>query len=71
VRFHPILDNSTSVEKPLEDMDSWVKEVQNQAITAFDGFIKTLTNTKQCVANPGWHNNSSINLASIQYLVGE
>lgn len=49
--FHHILDNSTSVESALQGIDNWTKNLAIQGITLFDSFIKTLSKTKEYVAN--------------------
>lgn len=49
--FHHILDNSTSVESAIQGIDNWTKSLAIKGITLFDGFIKTLTKTKEYVAN--------------------
>lgn len=49
--FHHILDNIKTVEKAQKAIQLWIEDLQNKAITVFDGFIKTLTKTKEYVAN--------------------
>ena len=50
-RFHHILDNSDTVAKALTAIQMWINDLAIKGITAFDGFIKTLTKTKEYVAN--------------------
>lgn len=49
--FHHILDNSISVEEAIQGIDNWTKNLTLKGITLFDGFIKTLSKTKEYVAN--------------------
>lgn len=50
-KFNHILDNNTEVQTAIEQMDTWVNELENKKITAFDSFIKTLKSTKKYIAN--------------------
>lgn len=49
--FHHILDNTDTVENAIIAINNWVEEIAKKEITLFDGFIKTLKNTKEFVAN--------------------
>lgn len=50
-RFHHILDNSETAESALAGINSWVDDLTNKGITAFDKFIKTLSKTKAYISN--------------------
>ena len=50
-RFHHALENNDTVEKALEAIQYWIDDLAQKQITAFDGFVKTLTKTKEYVAN--------------------
>lgn len=50
-RFNYILDYSHSVEDALIAFNNWVEYITKSKITLFDGFIKTLKNTQQYIAN--------------------
>jgi transposase len=49
--FHHILDNSSSVENALLSIQKWTDNLHQNGITLFDSFVKTLTKTKEYVAN--------------------
>jgi transposase len=49
--FHHILDNSDSVENALLAIQKWTDKLIQEGITVFDSFVKTLTQTKEYVAN--------------------
>lgn len=50
-KFHHILDNAETVTDAVKGITSWTDELTDKGITAFDKFIKTLSKTKQYVAN--------------------
>lgn len=49
--FHHILDNSVGVETALNRMQKWTDDLAHKGITAFDNFVKTLSKTKEYIAN--------------------
>jgi transposase len=49
--FHHILDNTDTVENAIKAINNWVEELTKKEITLFDGFVKTLKNTKEYIAN--------------------
>lgn len=49
--FHHILDNTDTVENAIIAINKWVEELAKKEITLFDGFVKTLQNTKEYIAN--------------------
>lgn len=50
-KFHHILDNSPTTEDALVGIQKWTENLAQEGISLFDGFIKTLANTKAYVAN--------------------
>jgi transposase len=49
--FHHILDNTSTVSEASKAIDNWIESISEKGIKNFDGFIKTLNNTKEYVAN--------------------
>ena len=49
--FHHILDNTDTVENAIKAINIWVEELTKKETTLFDGFVKTLNNTKEYIAN--------------------
>ena len=49
--FHPILDRPQTVESAIERLDKWIERIQEQKITLFDAFIRTLQRHKESIAN--------------------
>lgn len=49
--FHHILDNTDTVENAIIAINNWVEELTKKEINLFDGFVKTLKNTKEYLAN--------------------
>ena len=49
--FHHILDNTGIVENAVIAINHWVEELPKKEVTLFDGFVKTLQNTKEYIAN--------------------
>jgi transposase len=49
--FHHILDNSSCVNDALLAIQKWIDKLTQEGVTAFDGFVKTLMQTKEYVAN--------------------
>jgi transposase len=50
-KFHHILDNNSDVQVAIDQMDKWVKEIEDKKITTFEAFINTLKSTKKYIAN--------------------
>ncbi len=50
-KFHHILDNTDTVENAIIAINNWVEELAKKEVTLFDGFVKTLQNTKEYIAN--------------------
>lgn len=50
-KFHHILDNQPTVEHAIIAIDKWVQDTQNNKITIFDGFIKTVQKYATYIAN--------------------
>ena len=55
--FHHILDNEAldrcgdPAKKALEKITIWIDSMAKEGITLFDGFVKTLTKSKEYIAN--------------------
>ena len=49
--FHHILDTSEGVEAALVGIQNWTNALAAKGITAFDTFVKTLSKTKEYIAN--------------------
>ena len=49
--FHHILDNTDTIENAIIAINNWVEELAKKEVTLFDGFVKTLQNTKEYIAN--------------------
>jgi transposase len=50
-KFNHILDNNSDLKIAIEQIDKWMKDIEDTKITTFETFIKTLKSAKTYIAN--------------------